>query len=284
MNAPPPEQRWRRRLYTIIFESDTPAGRTFDVALILTILASVAVVMLESMEAVRAVHGPALRMAEWVFTLLFTGEYMLRLASTRRPSRYALSFFGVVDLLAILPTYLSIVLPGAQFLLVIRLLRILRVFRVLKLVRYLDEANTLRLALIASRRKIIVFVFSVVTLVTVLGALMYLVEGGENGFTSIPRGVYWAVVTLTTVGYGDLAPATPVGQFCATIIMLLGYGIIAIPTGIVTVEIANASRNAIDAREAAAVSTRICPNHPGLAHASDAHYCRRCGAALEAGT
>lgn len=281
LNAPPPHPRWRHRLYTIIFEADTPAGRAFDVGLILTILASVAVVMLESIAPIRAAYGPLLRDAEWAFTLLFTLEYGLRLLCVRRASGYALSFFGIVDLLAILPTYLSFVVPGAQFLLVIRMLRILRVFRVLKLVRYFKEANTLRMALYASRRKIVVFVFSVITLVTVLGAVMYLVEGGENGFTSIPQSVYWAVVTLTTVGYGDIAPATPLGQFCATIIMLLGYGIIAVPTGIVTVEIANATRAEADAQARADASDFACPRHPDLLHTPDARFCRRCGTPLQ---
>ncbi len=282
LNAPPSGQPFRHRLYTVIYESDTPGGKAFDVALIVTIVASVVVVMLESVADVRAAHGLALRRAEWAFTVLFTAEYVLRLYGIRHPALYARSFFGVVDLLAILPTYLSVVVPGAQFLLVIRLLRILRVFRVLKLVRFLDEANTLRTALVASRRKIIVFTFVVVTLVTILGALMYLVEGGQNGFTSIPRSVYWAVVTLTTVGYGDISPGTPLGQFCATIVMLLGYAIIAVPTGIVTVELANAARAdaQVQPRKAPPVSPLACPRHPATAHAADARFCFLCGTPL----
>ncbi len=285
LNAPPPSQRLRHKLYHVIFESDTPGGKAFDVALIVAILVSVGVVMLESVAAFRLAYGYELRLAEWILTVLFTIEYVLRLASVRHPKHYALTFFGIVDLLAILPTYLSVIVPGAQFLLVIRLLRILRVFRVLKLVRYLSEADTLRKALIASRRKIIVFMFVVVTLVTILGALMYLVEGGENGFTSIPRSVYWAVVTLTTVGYGDISPVSPAGQFCATIIMLLGYGIIAVPTGIVTVELANAARadaTAAEAQQAETGPALFCPQHPSLRHAGDARFCRVCATPLEA--
>lgn len=273
LNAPSPRPVWRYRLYVVIFESDTPAGRAFDVGLILTILASVAVVMLESVAGVRAAFGAELRVLEWAFTGLFTVEYALRLVSIRHPALYARSFFGVVDVLAILPTYLSVLVPGAQFLLVIRLLRILRVFRVLKLVRYLDEANTLSRALAASRRKIVVFIAAVATLVTILGALMYLVEGGENGFTSIPQSVYWAVVTLTTVGYGDISPATPLGQLLATVIMLLGYGIIAVPTGIVTVELNRAGQQ---------TSALRCPQHPDQSHSPDAHFCRLCGTPLQA--
>lgn len=270
--APPPSPAWRQKLYVIIYGSDTPVGKAFDVALIVSILMSVAIVMLESVGSIRVRYGEALRIAEWTFTILFTIEYALRLIAIRHPKLYAKSFFGVVDLLAILPTYLSLVYAGAQFLLVIRLLRILRVFRVLKLVRYLEEASTLSEALKASRRKIIVFIFAVATSVTILGSLMYIVEGGQNGFDNIPLSVYWAVVTLTTVGYGDISPATPIGQFLATIIMLLGYGIIAVPTGIVTSELTRA-RDA----EQAQLLLRACPDHPHLAHVEDARFCRVCG-------
>lgn len=277
--APPSSPAWRQKLYVVIYGSRTPVGRAFDVALIVSILASVIVVMLESVASIRAEHGQALRTTEWVFTGLFTVEYLLRLVSIRHPRLYARSFFGVVDLLAILPTYLSLFLPGAQFLLVIRLLRILRVFRVLKLVRYLEEASTLSDALRASRRKIIVFIFAVATLVTVLGSLMYIVEGGQNGFDNIPLSVYWAVVTLTTVGYGDISPVTPMGQFLATLIMLLGYGIIAVPTGIVTSELTRAR----EAEQAALeLGRHICPSHPSVPHMEDAHYCRICGEPLVA--
>ncbi len=233
----------RRHLaYEIIFESDTPPGKAFDVLLIFAIVGSVIAVMAESVADIRAFYGDELYIIEWVFTVLFTVEYVVRLAVVPRPARYATSFFGVVDLLAIVPTYVSLFLPGAHFLLVIRLLRILRVFRVLKLAHYLAEADVLAEALHASRRKIFVFIFTVLTLVTIMGSLMYLVEGAKNGFSSIPRSIYWAIVTLTTVGYGDISPQTNVGQLLASVIMILGFGIIAVPTGIVTVELSRADR------------------------------------------
>ncbi len=235
-----PDTRRRARLHEVIFESDTPAGRYFDLALIWLILLSVATVVLESVREVRELYGPQLYALEWVFTLLFTVEYFLRLLSVRRPLRYATSFFGIVDLFAIIPTYLSILVPGSQYLLVIRILRLLRVFRLLKLSEYVAEADTLRLALRASRRKISVFISAVVLLVVIIGALMYVIEGEVNGFTSIPRSIYWAIVTLTTVGYGDLSPKTSLGQMLASVVMVIGYGIIAVPTGIVSVELAHA--------------------------------------------
>ncbi len=272
-----PPAPWRGRMHEIIFESDTPGGRQFDVWLLVSIALSVIVVMLDSVEEISAEHGSALRAAEWFFTLLFTVEYVLRLMCVGKPMRYARSFFGVVDLLAILPTYVSVLVPGAQALLVVRILRILRVFRVLKLVHYLSEMDVLLRALVASRRKIVVFVSSVVTLVVILGSLMYLIEGSENGFTSIPRSVYWAIVTLTTVGYGDVSPQTPLGQAVASVIMVLGYGIIAVPTGVVTVELAQAAGAS---SPPAAVSGQSCPQCSAEGHAVDAKFCRRCGAAL----
>jgi voltage-gated potassium channel len=269
---------WRATLHEVIFEADTPTGRAFDVVLILVILMSVAAVMLESVEVVRVRYGPLLFAAEWGFTILFTIEYVLRLLSVGQPWRYATSFYGVIDLLAIIPTYLSVIVPGTQYLLVIRMLRILRVFRVLKLAQYLSEAQTLLLALQASRRKIIVFIYTVLTLVVIFGALMYFIEGAENGFTSIPRSVYWAIVTLTTVGYGDISPQTNIGQAMASFIMILGYGIIAVPTGIVTVELSNAARR--QASDVHAISTQACPNCGIEGHDIDARYCKRCGARL----
>lgn len=263
----------RARLHEIIFEADTRAGRLFDLTLIWLILLSVATVILESVRSVRAQYGDLLYTLEWVFTLLFTVEYVLRLTSVRHPLRYATSFFGVVDLLAIIPTYLSLFLPGSQYLLVIRILRLLRVFRLLKLSEYVAEADTLRLALRASRRKISVFISAVVLLVVIIGALMYVIEGEEHGFSSIPTSIYWAIVTLTTVGYGDLSPRTPFGQMLASVVMVLGYGIIAVPTGIVTVELAQAARQR-------RVTTQACPSCGAQGHDLDAVYCKYCGANL----
>lgn len=259
---------WRRRLYDVVFLSDTRAGRLFDLVLIVAILASVGVVMLDSVQSLHDRHADAFLAAEWFFTALFTGEYLLRLAIVRRPLRYATSFFGVVDLLAVVPTYISLLVPGAHVLLVVRILRVLRIFRILKLAEYLSEASQLSQALHASRRKIAVFIFTVLVVVTVAGALMYLVEGGQNGFDSIPRSIYWAVVTLTTVGYGDISPATPLGQALALVIMVLGYGIIAVPTGIVTVELNRAS---------AAAAASVCPACGLTGHDADARFCKGCG-------
>ena len=262
VQARPPSGGFRGRLHEVIFEADTRAGRAFDVALIGLILLSVLAVMLESISGVRGRYGAELYAAEWAFTILFTVEYVLRLASVRRPLRYATSFFGVVDLLAIIPTYLSLVVPGSHYLLVVRILRLLRVFRVLKLAEHLTEADVLMRALRASRRKISVFLLTVLTMVVVVGTLLYVIEGEENGFTSIPVGIYWAVVTLTTVGYGDISPKTPAGQTLAAVVMIIGYGIIAVPTGIVTVEIAQAVRKP--------VSTQACPDCASQGHDADA--------------
>lgn len=268
-----PSTRRRARLHEIIFEANTRAGRLFDLTLIWLILVSVATVMLESIGRIRAQYGDILYALEWLFTILFTVEYLLRLVSVRRPLRYATSFFGVVDLLAIIPTYLSVFVPGSQYLLVIRILRLLRVFRLLKLSEYVAEGDTLRLALQASRRKISVFISAVILLVVIIGALMYVVEGEEHGFTSIPTSIYWAIVTLTTVGYGDLSPRTPLGQMLASIVMIIGYGIIAVPTGIVTVELAQAARQRKLTRQS-------CPSCGAEGHDPDARFCKYCGATL----
>ncbi|MDQ3688152.1 MAG: ion transporter [Acidobacteriota bacterium] len=268
-----PVAGWRARLHEIIFEADTPAGRLFDFALIWLILLSVATVILESVRHVREQYGELLYALEWLFTLLFTVEYLLRLMSVRRPLRYATSFFGVVDLLAIIPNYVSIFVPGSQYLLVIRILRLLRIFRLLKLAEYITEADTLRRALRASSRKISVFLSAVLLLVVIIGALMYVVEGEGHGFTSIPVSIYWAIVTLTTVGYGDISPRTPLGQMLASLVMIIGYGIIAVPTGIVSVELAQAARQQ-------AVSTQACPECGTDGHDPDAVYCKYCAAKL----
>jgi voltage-gated potassium channel len=267
----PPDNDWRNTLYTIIFEADTPAGKLFDEVLILTILLSVIVVMLDSVSSIAAVYGGLFYILEWVFTILFTIEYFLRLICVGRPLRYATSFFGIIDLMAILPTYLSLLLPGGRYLVVIRSLRLLRVFRVLKLVQYLGEADLLMRALRASRRKITLFLFAVLNLVVILGSLMYVIEGAASGFTSIPRSIYWAIITLTTVGYGDIVPVTNLGQALASVIMIIGYSIIAVPTGIVTSEITFASKN---------LNGRVCQNCSFEGHDSDAKFCKRCGAEL----
>jgi len=272
--ATPPLAPWREQLRVVIFEADTPAGKAFDVALLVAILASVAAVMLDSVESIRAAYGPPLVAAEWCFTVLFSIEYALRLACVPVPWRYARSFFGVVDLLAVLPTYLSVLLPGAQSLLVIRGLRLLRIFRVFKLARFLGEASVLRNALADSRHKIAIFLGTIAILVTILGTAMYLIEGRANGFTSIPTSVYWAVVTMTTVGYGDIAPQTAAGKALATLVMVLGYSILAVPTGIVTAEI-------VEKATASRVTTRSCPQCVAEGHDADARYCKICGASME---
>jgi voltage-gated potassium channel len=264
----------RAKTYHVIFETESAWGRTFDVCLILAILASVSVVMLDSVASFSAEHGPQLHAIEWIFTLLFTVEYALRLWCVRSPRAYALSFFGIIDLVAVLPTYLSLLLPGGQFLAAIRILRVMRVFRVLKLAQYVGEAGALGAALRASRYKISVFLVAVVTIVIVVGSVMYLVEGADAGFTSIPIGVYWAVVTLTTVGYGDIAPLTPLGQTLASFVMILGYGIIAVPTGIVTSELTAQVRGSVGA-------SRACPACAHRESDSQAAFCRRCGAGLD---
>ena len=230
----------KEKLYTIIFESDTPAGKAFDVALLIAILLSVLVVTLESVSWIRAGYSKWIKDAEWAFTVLFTIEYGLRIYCAPRRIHYVRSFYGIIDLISIIPTYLSLFIAGTQYALVIRSLRLLRVFRVLKLTHFLGEAEVLRKAMNQSAAKIIVFIGVVLTMVFIVGALMYLIEGPENGFTSIPTSVYWAVVTLTTVGYGDIAPQTVAGQTLATIVMIMGYGIIAVPTGIVSVEMSRA--------------------------------------------
>ena len=271
-----PDNQIRARLHEIIFEADTRAGRFFDLALIWCILLSVAAVMLDSVAAIRVQYGPLLTKIEWVFTAIFTVEYLLRLWCIGKPLRYARSFFGVVDLLAILPSYLSLLFPGSHYLVVIRILRVLRIFRVLKLVQFIDEAQTMTRALRASGRKIAVFFAVVITLVVIFGSLMYVVEGEVHGFTSIPRSIYWAVVTMTTVGYGDISPETAVGQAIATVVMLIGFTIIAVPTGIVASEMSKVGRQP-DRRP---VSTQVCPECATEGHDHDAKHCKECGSRL----
>ena len=265
-------RRWRQILFEIIFEAETPAGKWFDIVLIICISLSVLTVMLDSVRSIRAESGRFLYAAEWFFTILFTIEYILRLLCVRKPARYAASFFGIVDLLAILPTYTSLFFFASRHLSVIRVLRVLRIFRVLKLGHHTKEAAMLKKALYASRRKILVFLFVVLTLVIIIGSVIYIIEGEENGFTSIPRSVYWAVVTLTTVGYGDISPNTGPGQFLAALVMILGYSIIAVPTGIVTVELSQAYSDKS--------TSQACPNCSAEGHDRNAEYCKFCGAKL----
>ncbi|MCH7798258.1 MAG: ion transporter [Planctomycetes bacterium] len=263
---------WRERLHEIIFEADTPAGKAFDVALLVAILLSVISVSLETVESIDVRYHGLLLTAEWIFTGLFTVEYVLRLLCTRRPHRYALSFFGVIDLLAVLPTWLSLFMPGAHHLMVIRALRLLRVFRIFKLGRYLTEASALRQAIWASRRKIIVFVTCIAIIVVIMGSAMHLIEGHDAGFTSIPQSMYWAIVTMTTVGYGDVAPVTPLGKLIASIVMILGYTFIIVPTGIITAELTRG--------HARPVSTQVCRECSREGHDVDAKCCKFCGAEL----
>ncbi|OGH00742.1 MAG: ion transporter [Candidatus Lambdaproteobacteria bacterium RIFOXYD1_FULL_56_27] len=263
----------REELRKIVFEADTVAGKRFDELLILAILASVAVVLLDSVAWVRADWGEGIQGDEWLFTLLFSAEYLLRLYTVRHPWRYVFSFYGLIDLAAILPSFIALLVPGTQYLLVIRMLRVVRLFRILKLTQHLAEAQLLAQALKASKRKIQVFLLTVSILVVLLGALMYMIEGEENGYSSIPKAMYWAVVTLTTVGYGDISPKTPLGQALASFVMILGYAIIAVPTGIVTAEISQA--------RIGKPSTRSCRKCNQERHDQDARFCKYCGTAFE---
>ena len=262
----------RERVHDVIFQHDSPAERAFNGVLIIAILASVAVVMLDSVAWIRARHRTALTAAEWTFTVLFTVEYLLRLWSSDRPLRYARSFYGLVDLAAIAPAYLAVFFPAGRFLIALRVLRVVRVFRILKLAEYVQEASVLAQALRASRRKVIVFIAGVLAVVVAVGSLMYLIEGPQHGFTSIPESVYWAIVTMTTVGYGDISPGTPAGKILASALMIVGYGIIAVPTGIVTLELQRASRGT--------ATSRRCPGCGSTGHDADAGYCKYCGTAL----
>jgi voltage-gated potassium channel len=269
-----PAGGWRRKLYVVIFESDTPAGLLFDKALLVAILASVTVVMIDSTLEPESRYRGLLGAIEWVFTGLFTIEYIARLICVERPRRYALSFFGIVDLISVLPTYLAVLVPELHALIDVRVLRMLRVFRILKLAKYLAEYQLLGAALRDSRRKIAVFLSAVVMIVVTLGTVMYVIEGPANGFTSIPVSIYWAVSTMTTVGFGDIVPQTSGGRAIATLMMLMGWGVLAVPTGIVTAEMTNQRLRATTARECAQCGTAD--------HAADANFCRACGARLGA--
>ena len=263
----------KERLYEIVFEADTKAGKYFDIILVILILISIICVCLESIPSIHNSYNSILKITEWTITLLFTIEYFLRIIIIRSPVKYIKSFFGIIDLLSVLPTYIGLFIAGAHGLIVIRALRLLRIFRILKLTRYLNESRILLKALKSSRVKIGVFLFAVLTLVIIIGTVMYLIEGEKNGFTSIPKSIYWAIVTLTTVGYGDLTPQTSLGQFISGLVMILGYGIIAVPTGIVSVEISNAYKKD-------KISTQVCPSCLKEGHESDALYCKYCGSKI----
>lgn len=272
MSTPENRLSWKDKFHIIIFESDTPAGKAFDVVLLWAILLSILVVMMESVKDINERFGHILRWFEYLFTILFTIEYIARIIVVRRKLRYIFSFLGIIDFLAIIPTYLSFFIVGTQYLLVIRTVRLLRVFRIFKLAHFMGEAETLSRALNASKHKIIVFLLSVFSLTIIMGTLMYLIEGEEHGFTSIPISIYWAIITLTTVGYGDIAPVTALGRALASLIMITGYSIIAVPTGIVTAELTRATKNTDKPKKCS-----ICGKND---HENDASFCSRCGTPL----
>lgn len=266
-----PKNDWKEKLYEVIYEADTKSGKLFDVILLIAILASVLLVMLESVVSFDEKYHAFLNISEWIITILFSLEYILRIISIKKPFKYVFSFYGIIDLLSTIPKYLSLVFIGSHHFAAFRALRLLRVFRILKLARYIGASNTLMKALKASKAKIFVFIFFIIIICIILGTVMYMIEGAENGFTSIPRSVYWAIVTLTTVGFGDIAPQTPIGQLIASVIMILGYGIIAIPTGIVTSEM---GKTTID------LNTQSCPTCAVEKHRDNAEFCYNCGGKL----
>lgn len=268
--------KWRLKLQKIIYEADTPAGKLFDVVLLITILASIILVMLESVNSIDQKFHTFLNISEWVITILFSIEYILRIITVRRPLKYVFSFYGVIDLLSTIPKYISLIVGGVHALAALRALRLLRVFRILKLARYLGASNNLMNAIKASRAKIAVFLFTVIIISIILGTIMYLVEGEANGFTNIPRSVYWCIVTLTTVGFGDIAPQTPLGQLIASLVMILGYGIIAVPTGIVSAEYTARSKKS----DTSTNSSQLCSNCLAENHNDKAQYCHHCGERL----
>lgn len=265
---------WKARLYEIIFKSDTRGGQLFDIALLVLILISILVVMLESVPTAKVEYGRLLIGAEWALTIIFTIEYIMRVVVVQEKRKYMFSFLGIIDLFSVLPTYLAFLIPGSQALLVIRSIRLLRIFRIFKLGRFIGEGRNLTQALRASQYKITVFLITIMTSVIITGTLMFLVEGPENGFTSIPKSIYWAIVTMTTVGYGDIAPRTPLGQTIASIIMILGYGIIAVPTGIVSAEMVNL-------KQSHKISVKACKHCLKEVHDADAVFCKYCGEKLD---
>ncbi|MDC8000329.1 ion transporter [Aequorivita todarodis] len=272
---PTDKKSWRYKLHEIIYEADTPMGRLFDIVLLILILLSVVIVMLESVRSIDLEYHRLFYVIEWVITIFFTIEYIARILTVKKPRHYIFSFYGIIDFLSTIPLYLSFILVGSNYLLTVRALRLLRVFRILKITRYIGEGNKLKKALIESRAKIFIFIFAVLIVAIIAGTLMYLIEGEESGFKSIPVSVYWCIVTLTTVGFGDIAPVTPAGQFLATIIMILGYGVIAVPTGIVSAQYV---RKASD--DYVHVNTQACRNCGVQRHRDDAKFCHKCGKEL----
>lgn len=263
---------WKTRLHEVIFEADTLLGKFFDITLLILILLSVAAVMIESVEKYSIKYNNALTIFEWTITAIFSLEYLLRIISVKKPLKYIFSFYGLIDLISLLPAYLGLFMfsESISSIKTIRAIRLLRVFRILKLIRYVKEANTLKQALIASRQRIVVFLLAVLAVATIMGTIIYIIEDSKDGFTSIPRSIYWAIVTLTTVGYGDIAPQTVLGQFFASIIMILGYAIIAVPTGMVSVELALSEK----------MNTQSCPSCSAEGHENNAKHCKHCGAEL----
>lgn len=269
---------WKIKLHEIIYEADTPAGKLFDLVLLLTIIASIILVMLESVNSIDAKYHNILNISEWIITILFSFEYIARIITVKKPLHYIFSFYGIIDLLSTIPKYISLIFGGVHALAALRALRLLRIFRILKLARYLGASNNLVSALKASRAKISVFLFAVVIIAVILGTIMYLVEGEENGFSNIPKSVYWCIVTLTTVGFGDIAPQTPLGQFIASMIMILGYGIIAVPTGIVSAEYSAQNKpKQVSPKSIIDLNTQACPNCSAEKHKDNAEFCYNCG-------
>jgi len=276
------KSNWREKLHVIIAEADTPMGKLFDLILLVLIVVSVIFVMLESVKSIDEKLHEILYVGEWVITVFFSIEYIARIITVKKPFKYIFSFFGIIDFLSTIPLYLSLIFAGSSYLLTVRALRLLRIFRILKITRYIGESNKLKRALLHSRAKILVFLFAVVITSIIAGTLMYMIEGEESGFTSIPRSVYWAIVTLTTVGYGDISPVTPIGQSIAAIIMIMGYGIIAVPTGIVSAEYARSTdkKLTVDDPNYVHVNSQCCRGCGSLKHRDDAKFCHKCGTDL----
>lgn len=274
MNKSIPNQKWKSRLHQIIYEADTREGKIFDLIIVGAIIFSIILVMLESVKDLDAKYHTFFNISEWIITVLFSIEYILRIISVKKPSSYIFSFYGIIDFLSTIPKYISLFIGGAHALVALRALRLLRIFRILKLVRFVGATDNLGKALKASRYKIFVFISAVLIICVIIGTIMYLIEGDPSGFTSIPRGIYWAIVTLTTVGYGDIAPHTSFGQFLASLVMILGYGIIAIPTGIISSEMTRGKGQSID------MNTNSCPSCSADKHRDEAKYCYKCGEKL----